>query len=277
MKSKSDPKKIALIILLPLLLIVIAAYGSWQNKSVRGDFFIFLLDSPKGGRAARELRKYPGEKTRKALIKFINDDKHNWEDQASAVASLCLITGQTFGTDIEGNAQNYSIGNMDAKHLPDIKAKVNEWAVDNGYSSIAKKVAKNEELEALLESLADSNGKRAAKAWTKIPTKYNDAQTFLDATRLKLWDPRPINFRIIEAFEDQTQYYKAEAASTKQDAGLKVMPARTVGESLRFQLYNLADASQQYPGQDFFDWWNDFHRRNDLLYAAKVWTDSEKN
>lgn len=84
--------------------------------------------------AARELRQYPSQAAALTLITAVNfldkSDRLSEEVAEETLATLCLMSGQDFGTDFSGAEYNFSWSPPGKDDWPEIVENVNGWALE---------------------------------------------------------------------------------------------------------------------------------------------------
>jgi len=107
----------------------------------------------------------------------------------------------------------------------------------------------------LVDLLASSDADAGVKAWTELGARYRDAAGFLKELRPALWDERPVKFILIEeSFSGggkSFRYFTPKSSS----AGAKAQRAATVGEALRYHLWQYEDVSNSGFKGSFAEWW----------------------
>ena len=110
-------------------------------------------------------------------------------------------------------------------------------------------------IQAIVDRIASSDPVEGAKAWMELGARYQDPKTYLAETRAGFSDSRAVSFPIVqETFEGgaQTIHYFTAGAIPIGAAGT---PAATVGETLRFHLWQLEGLSLGAQSRAFADWW----------------------
>ena len=83
-------------------------------------------------KAAEKLREYPSKSSAIALVLFINKTdkttRKGNELAKEALVSLCLMTGEDFGTNFEGNPYNFSWSPPSADSWDRAVYLINNWA-----------------------------------------------------------------------------------------------------------------------------------------------------
>lgn len=272
-RSAAEKRILLACLVGPPLLLILMLVGAWQVPRVRESAYIALMfKAPHPSMrsyAARLLVDHPTDRTVGALALFLNtvDYEENEEVAVRALTTLCIITGQTFGTSFEGNKYRSSIGYPGAKDWPKVVASVNAWAVSRVVGSLARETPQAKEyavprkVRSLLDRMAGEDPERGAAAWLELGAAYMSAEDYVRDAGPALVDVRPINFIV---FEDQfpqagkppRRFFTAKGTPIYH-AGDKPL-ARTVGEALRFHLWQYEDVGGRgFPGS-FEEWWREY-------------------
>ncbi len=110
-------------------------------------------------------------------------------------------------------------------------------------------------VQAIVDRIASSDPVEGAKAWMELGARYRDPAAYLAETRAAFRDERAVSFPIVkETFTSgaQTTHYFTAGATPIGAAGT---PAATVGETLRFHLWQLEGLSLGEQSRSFADWW----------------------
>lgn len=122
---------------IPVVLAAVALISWWRSPILRerayeaslfSRVYIFQKD------AAAELRHYPSRAAAISLVAFLNFvDTDTAEGDAlgeEALASLCLLSGQDFGTGFEGAQYNFSWSPPSGDSWSEVIENVNGWAME---------------------------------------------------------------------------------------------------------------------------------------------------
>ena len=108
----------------------------------------------------------------------------------------------------------------------------------------------------LIDRIASDDPMDACKAWLELGTRYQNAAAFLAEVKPALWDRRPVHFEITEGTANAggrtLRYFTAK---TPAEQGPTV-PADTVGEALRYHLWQYEDVSGTGFKGTFDEWWD---------------------
>lgn len=277
-KKKAYKPKASDFILFGILLAASVVFIAFQNKGVQQNLYITLMlqgpDPKMRGWAAEELQNYPGKASLSALVRFLKQkDYSKQKDEAiSGLTSLCLLSGENFGAQFSGTRENNSMGFPEQKEWPYIIANINDWAWQKGLKDAARKPDFNPELEDLLAKLASDDVRVALSAWQELAARYKDSKSYLQDLKRKLAIESPISFAIKREYTKQGTIYNAADPAVEGNAKWKAL-ASTVGEALRYQLWQLdPDKTKEATQLSFRQWWQVYTHENDLPKASEIWT-----
>ncbi|HUT55385.1 MAG TPA: hypothetical protein VM658_18490 [bacterium] len=84
--------------------------------------------------AAQELRQYPSEAAALSLVGVLNlldkSDPKSADIAERSLATLCLMTGQDFGTNFSGTEYNFSWSPPGESAWPEVMNNVNAWSLE---------------------------------------------------------------------------------------------------------------------------------------------------
>lgn len=111
----------------------------------------------------------------------------------------------------------------------------------------------------LVDLLASTDADAGVKAWTDLGARYRDAAGFLKELRPALWDERPVKFILIEeSFSGGGKSFRYFTPKATAAAGAKAQRAATVGEALRYHLWQYEDVSNSGFKGTFAEWWGKY-------------------
>lgn len=115
-----------------------------------------------------------------------------------------------------------------------------------------------ENVRELVDRVASENPMEATKAWLEIGARYRSASRFLKEVKPALWDPRPVHFEMTdETFEGKDRSFRYFTVKTPSCKG-EIVPADTVGEALRYHLWQYEDVSGTGFDGTFDEWWSSY-------------------
>jgi len=125
-------------------------------------------------------------------------------------------------------------------------------------------------IKAIVDRIASADPGEGARAWMDLGARFQDPGLYLRETTAGFWDDRAVAFPILqESFGSGAktfQYFTAGATPI----GAAGTPAATVGEALRFHLWQLEGLSLGPQSQTFQDWWLGYASSHGLPFGWKA-------
>lgn len=118
-------------------------------------------------------------------------------------------------------------------------------------------------VRALVDRAASDNPETGAAAWIELGAKYQSAAAFRKDVSPALADERPAAFAIVEEkFSGNGSSFRYFTAKAVASGGRQ--PAGTVGEALRYHLWQLEDVSNRGFKGSFAEWWPGYAKSKGL-------------
>lgn len=118
-------------------------------------------------------------------------------------------------------------------------------------------------VKAIVDRTASDDPEKGAAAWTELGARYQSPAAFLREVTAALGDERPVAFAIVEeSFTGGGKTIRYFTATPKAVKGRE--PAATVGEALRYHLWQLEDVSGKNFKGTFAQWWAPYAVRKGL-------------
>jgi len=166
-----------------------------------------------------------------------------------------VMTGEVSLARVDGKWRVAKEGwhvNLDA--MPDLKPA--------GGESIPQPLP--EAIQKLVDRVASEDAAEGGKAWLEIGARYQDAASFLKDFKPALSDPRPVRFAMVEeTFSGGGSTFRYFTVQGDPSKGSPV-PANTVGEALRYHLWQYENVGGSGFKGGFQDWWKTYAPKNGL-------------
>jgi hypothetical protein len=111
-------------------------------------------------------------------------------------------------------------------------------------------------VRALLDRIASKDPAEGAQAWTELSARYDRASAYLKDVHEGLEDPRPLAFVLVaESFTGggrSFHYFTAKPSAAASDAR---EPVKTLGQALRYPLWQYENAGAGGFKDGFSAWW----------------------
>ncbi len=284
---------------LPVFLLLCALIA-WQFPAVKQAVYVGMLHvSPRESmklRAAENLEKFPDDKTKLALVVFINRVSYekNKAVAARALSALCKISGQNFGTTYAGKKDMASLQALADEDWKTVKSNVMRWAFqtlrkegqsfpvpmpemtnqNQGQLNTVPQTQKspataeaNEKIASLIGQISNTEPAVGVAAWTALGSMYQNPNDYINTVRAFLDDRTPISFSIIEEIRQLTNGAQGRIFTARDipvsQSGESAL-ARTVGEALRFHVWQYEHAYEANYGGDFYEWWKQYAQERGL-------------
>ncbi len=116
----------------------------------------------------------------------------------------------------------------------------------------------------IVDRVASDDPMVGSKAWLELGARYQSAPTFLAEVKPALWDTRPVHFEMVEeTFKGGGNSIRYFSVRGEPGKGTPV-PAQTVGEALRYHLWQYENVSGSGFTGSFQEWWSSYASRNGL-------------
>lgn len=113
------------------------------------------------------------------------------------------------------------------------------------------------EVRALLDRVASTDPAAGAAAWTELSARYDRASAYLRDVREGLEDVRPVTFVLVaESFKGKGRSFHYFTA--KPSASAAHEPVTTLGQALRYPLWQYEDAGSGGFKGGFAEWWKSY-------------------
>jgi len=119
-------------------------------------------------------------------------------------------------------------------------------------------------VQKILDRVASADAVEGAAAWMEIGARYTGSAAFLKDLHRALRDPRAVRFAVAEETfaggGKKIRYFTAKPAAPTTGAA----PAATVGEALRYHLWQVEDASGSGFKGSFAEWWERYAKKEGI-------------
>lgn len=284
---------------LPVFLLL-CAFVAWQFPVVKQAVTIGMLHvAPRESmklRAMEKLENFPDDKTKIALTVYINRVNFQKEKPLAlrALAALCKISGQNFGTTYAGEKDMASLQALADEDWKTVKSNVMRWAFqtlrkegqsfpvpmpemtnqNQGQNNTVPQTLKspatagaNAKIASLIGQISNTEPAVGVAAWTALGSMYQNPNDYINAVRSFLDDRTPISFSIIEEIRQLSNGGQGRVFTAKDipvtQAGEAAL-ARTVGEALRFHVWHYEHAYEANYSGDFYEWWKQYAQERGL-------------